>query len=90
MPELSPTARKALTWLKGVKTRHDAEARVSKRRSSKGWTYRQRQFRAATFVALFRKGLIESCCRGHEGRDAVRISPAGEAALASLDKRRRA
>lgn len=82
--KLSVAMVDALLHLAMKKTLDSATARIDKKRNRGGWTYRLLgRFLESTFVALYRRGLIDSCCQGHEGRDLVRINAMGEAHLDS-------
>lgn len=68
-----------LEHLAAIAVRQKAEARASKKRFLRGWTYMRptQHVKLATLSALLRLGLIESCCHDLHGADLIRISRKG-------------
>lgn len=68
-----------LEHLAATAVRQKAEARYSKKRWQRGWTYMRptQHVKAQTLNALKRLGLIESCCHELHGADLIRISRKG-------------
>lgn len=79
MEALTKTQYALLEHLCAVAQRQKAEARATKKKFKGGWTYvRFDQYvKLATIQKLIELGLAMSCCEGHLGNDAVRISRAG-------------
>lgn len=65
--------------------RDNAQAKRTRRASNKGLTYfaslKRFGIRLSTVQFLIRKGLVQGCCSGHEGRDVNWITEAGLAYL---------
>lgn len=76
---VSKTQVAVLEHLAATAVRQKAEARYSKKRWQRGWTYMRptQHVKVATLQALKRLGLIETCCHDLHGADLIRISRKG-------------
>ena len=83
---LTQTQLALLEHLAATAVRQKAEARASKKRFQKGWTYLHfnKHVRPATLQRLLDLGLAESCCSELHGADLVRISRSGVEHLESI------